>query len=91
MGVTSSCSLIDFVVLWLAVSIGMHAIPSIGDARSMWSQVFNLSGFSAAKAFVVPLAGIIYFLAFASFFWVDIIYGAAAVMLAPLVFVQTLA
>jgi hypothetical protein len=49
------------------------------------------SGFSAAKVFVVPLAGIIYLLAFASFFWVDVIYGAAVVMLAPLVFVQTLA
>jgi hypothetical protein len=91
LGVTGSSSLVDFIVLWLAVSIGMHAIPSIGDARSMWSQVFKVSGFSAAKVFVVPLPGIIYLLAFASFLWVDVIYGATVVMLAPLVFVQTLA
>jgi hypothetical protein len=57
----------------------------------MWSQVFKVAGFSAAKVFVVPLAGIIFF------------FGIRVVLLGrchlwgcrrdarPLVFVQALA
>ena len=27
------------VIVWLSISIGMHAIPSTGDAKSMWKEV----------------------------------------------------
>ena len=86
-----SLSAIDLLLAWVAISIGMHAIPSTGDAKSMWQQVFRASGLSFAKIFVVPLAGLIYLLAVGSFFWLDLIYGVAIVVAVPMILVQVLA
>ena len=33
--------LLDYFLIWLGVSIAMHAIPSTGDAKSMWQSVIG--------------------------------------------------
>ena len=42
----------DILLLWLAISIGMHAIPSTGDAQSMWRAVSGNRASLGAKLFV---------------------------------------
>jgi hypothetical protein len=86
----TSASPVDFILVWLAVSIGMHAFPSRVDAKSMWQQV-KASGSVVAKIFVVPLVGLIYVLSLASFFWADLIYGIGLVIGLPTLLVQVLA
>jgi hypothetical protein len=86
-----SLTAVDLLLAWVAISVGMHAIPSRGDARSMWSQVFHASGLSLAKIVVVPLAGLIYLLALGSVIWLDLAYGVAVVVALPMILVQVLA
>jgi hypothetical protein len=67
-----------YFLLWLGVSIGMHAFPSTqdaivlstqaGDAAKRWNPLAILS---------IPLAGVFVAANIMSFFWLDMIYGLA--------------
>lgn len=64
--------------LWLGVSIGMHAFPSTGDARNLWTHAREAAREGSALAwFSFPLVGFIYLANLASVFWFDAIYGIA--------------
>jgi Putative zincin peptidase len=67
--------LLDYLLIWLGVSIAMHAIPSTGDAKSLWQSV-KTPGISPLVRFIVaPVVGIIYLATIGRFFWLDLIYG----------------
>ncbi|MEB3293135.1 MAG: metalloprotease family protein [Synechococcales bacterium] len=68
---------------WLALSIAMHAFPSVGDAMSIWSAVWQKGTPIAAKLVGTPLVGIIFLGAFGSVFWLDLIYGMFVVFGLP--------
>ena len=68
-------SLIKIFILWLSISIGMHSIPSKGDAKSMWQAVSGKRGSIAAKLLVAPIVGFIYLMSLGSFIWLDLIYA----------------
>ena len=61
-------SFLDGVLIWLGVSIAMHAIPSIGDAKSMWMSVSGKNAPILATFVVGPIVGIIFLLALG---WTD--------------------
>jgi len=86
-----SGSLLDYFLIWLGVSIAMHAFPSTGDARSMLQAVQAEGTPSLTRILVFPLVGIIYLGAIGSFFWLDAIYGVFIAMALPNILVGILA
>ena len=82
---------LDILVLWVGISIAMHAIPSRGDAKSMWNSVSGARAGVLTKVVVGPLAALIYVMSIASIFWADLIYGVAICMAPPTILVHILA
>jgi len=78
-----------YLLIWLGVSIAMHAFPSTGDAQSMWNSVSE--GKSFTKYLVMPIVGLIYLGALGSMFWLDLIYGAGVAVGFPNLIVNLLA
>lgn len=74
------------VLYWLAVSIGMHAFPSTGDARSIWSAIWEKGTPILPRLVGTPVVGVIYLGAFGSIFWLDLAYGALLVLGVPAFF-----
>ena len=66
---------LDFLLIYLGVSIAMHAFPSTGDAASIWSMVKRDSTSPWIKIVAYPVVGLIYLGAIGSFFWLDLLYG----------------
>lgn len=75
---------LDVLLLYLAISIGMHAFPSLGDAGVIWDSVVkNPATAMHTKIVAVPIIGMIYIGALGSFVWLDAIYGVAVAMHLP--------
>ena len=75
--------LLDYVLIYLGVSIAMHAFPSTGDANSIWQMVKEEGTSIWVKLLAYPIVGLIYLGSLGSFFWLDLIYGAAVVIGLP--------
>lgn len=82
---------LDAVVFWLGLSVAMHAIPSRGDAKSMWSSVSGARSGILMKILVGPLAALIYVMSIASIFWADLFYGVAICLAPSIILVHILA
>lgn len=67
---------------WLAVSLGAHAFPSIGDAQSFWRQVRDRRHGLLGWIIGLSIAAFILLGSIASFFWLDILFGYAIALLA---------
>jgi hypothetical protein len=75
---------LNWLLLWLGVSIGMHAFPSTQDAKVLWTQAVSGAKQSNLLAIVsMPLVGVIYLANLLSFFWLDYFYGIAIGLLLP--------
>ncbi len=74
---------LDYVLIWLGVSIAMHAFPSTGDARSIWQTLKTRKTSLLTKLIAVPLVSLIYLGAISSFVWLDLAYGMMVAMLLP--------
>lgn len=67
-----------YVLLWLGISIGMHAFPSTGDAYGLYQRARKEASAGNILAMLsLPLVGIIYLANIGRIFWLDYIYGAA--------------
>ena len=86
-----AASTLDGILIWLGVSIAMHAIPSTGDARSMWQAVSGDRASLLAKVTVAPVVGLIFVLALGSVVWLDLIYGIGVSLALPKLLVAALA
>lgn len=82
---------IDIILMWLGISIAMHAIPSTGDAQSMWDAVFKKQTSILTKLSVAPIVGLIYLLSIGSVLWLDLVYGIIVSLLLPNLLVGALA
>lgn len=71
---------LDYLLLYLGVSIAMHAFPSTGDADVIWEQVKDKSIPVWAKIIGYPVVGLIYLGSLGSFFWLDLLYGVGVAM-----------
>ncbi|WP_343524821.1 hypothetical protein [Pedobacter sp.] len=86
-----SANVLDYLLMYLAISIGAHAFPSTGDANSLWNAVVKSKTTSwLSKIVVTPIVGFIYAGALGSFFWLDIIYGSAVAMGLPYLIIKFL-
>ncbi|GAA0530078.1 metalloprotease family protein [Chitinophaga japonensis] len=85
-------SFIDYLLLYLAVSIGMHAFPSTGDAQTMWNSLIRGADTPLwLKVITVPVVGIIYLGALGSFFWLDLLYGMGVSFGLPALLIKVMA
>jgi hypothetical protein len=67
---------LSYFLLWLGISIGMHAFPSIGDAQSLLAQAKQeVSSFHLLAVVTYPLVWAIYLANLLRFFWLDYLYG----------------
>lgn len=76
--------------VWLGLSIAMHAFPSTGDARSLWSSLWSSGSSWLGRMVGVPIVLVIYLGAIGSVFWLDLVYGLAVVALTPRLLVMLL-
>src|SRR5262252_2418383 len=60
---------LDYILMWQAVSIAMHAFPSTGDAKSIWAMVKKAETPAGVKLVATPIVGLIYAGAIGSFVW----------------------
>jgi hypothetical protein len=67
----------DYLLIYLGVSIAMHAFPSRGDAQSIINVMKEESISIWMKIVGWPVVGLIYIGSLGSFFWLDLIYGMA--------------
>ena len=83
---------LDYLLLYLALSIGMHAFPSTGDAKTMWQSLWHGDDTPKwLKVLTVPVVGIIYLGAIGSFFWLDLFYGMAVSFGLPALLIKMMA
>jgi hypothetical protein len=69
---------LNFFLLWLGVSIGMHAFPSTQDASVLWSQAGRAArSLNPLAVLSYPLVIVIYVANLGSIVWLDLIYGLA--------------
>lgn len=67
---------LDYILLYLGISVAMHAFPSTGDAKVLWDSVVKGDTSSRlSKIIVTPIVGFIYLGAMGSIVWLDFIYG----------------
>lgn len=74
----------NLIVLWLGISVLMHAFPSTGDAKSLVESVMKSKEVNIfVKILVAPFVGLIYLGAVGSIFWLDLGYAVAISFLLP--------
>jgi len=75
---------LSYVLLWLGVSIGMNAFPSIQDGRNLFRQARQaLRSFNALAILSMPLVGLLFLANVLSVFWFDYAYGLALALWLP--------
>ena len=73
-----------FVVLWLGISVLMHAFPSRQDGKVMVEQILNNSDVNIfIKILVAPIILLVYIGAFGSMLWLDLVYAIGIAILIP--------
>jgi len=77
-------NLLNLVILWLGISILMHAFPSKQDGQVMVDQILNNKDISVvAKILTAPIIFLVQIGAFGTIVWLDLIYAMAVAMLLP--------
>ena len=71
----NSGGILDYILIYLGVSIAMHAFPSSGDADSIWSQVKEKETPLWVKFLGYPIVGLIYLASIGRYVWLDLLYG----------------
>ena len=74
---------LDYLLIYLGVSIAMHAFPSRGDANVIWNAIKEEDTPLWIRIIGYPVVGLIYLGALGSFFWLDLLYGVAVAVGLP--------
>ncbi len=69
---------LSYFLIWLGVSIGMHAVPSNVDANAIFNQAKEKIKTGNLLAIIsFPIIGAIYLFNILRFVWADLFYGVA--------------
>jgi hypothetical protein len=69
---------LSYFLMWLGVSIGMHAVPSNQDAKNLYEQAKEKVKENNILALIsFPIVGLIYLFNILRFIWADLAYGVA--------------
>ena len=77
-----------YLLIYLGVSIAMHAFPSTGDANSIVSTLREPDTKLYIRIIGYPLVGLIYIGSLGSMFWLDLIYGVGVAVGLPKLFIS---
>lgn len=67
---------LSYFLMWLGVSIGMHAIPSDQDASNVYEQAkVKIKDKNILALLSFPLVGLIYLFNILRVVWADLLYG----------------
>ena len=67
---------LSYFLMWLGVSIGMHAIPSTQDANNMWEDAkTHVKSLNLLAIVTFPLVIVIYVFNVLRILWADLAYG----------------
>ncbi|NIM04841.1 MAG: DUF3267 domain-containing protein [Armatimonadetes bacterium] len=83
-------TVLDYILVWLGVSIAMHAFPSVADAKSIWQAIWSEGTPTLTRLMVTPVVGLIYLGALGSFLWLDLAYGVVLAVGFPYLLVSLL-
>jgi predicted small integral membrane protein len=72
-----NANIFHYILIYLGVSIAMHAFPSTGDAQSILAAIKDPGTKLLTKIVGYPLIGLIYIGSIGSFIWLDLVYGIA--------------
>ena len=81
---------LEYLLMYLGISIAMHAFPSTGDANSIWRALNDKDTNLLVKVVGFPIVGLIYVGAIGSFFWLDLIYGYCVAIELPKIIISHL-
>lgn len=70
-----NATFIDYLLIYLSISIAMHAFPSTGDADVIREVIAEKETPVWLKILGYPLVGLIYLGSIGSFIWLDLLYG----------------
>lgn len=69
---------LSLLLMWVGLSIGMHAFPSNQDAKNLVAHASEAARSGNILAIIsFPLVGLIFVANLLTFFWFDLIYGVA--------------
>ncbi|MEW6365383.1 MAG: DUF3267 domain-containing protein [Acidobacteriota bacterium] len=69
---------LNYVLMWLGISIGMHAFPSTQDARNLWNHAkMEVKTMNPLALLSFPLVILIFIANILSVVWLDHLYGFA--------------
>ncbi|MDR5587049.1 MULTISPECIES: metalloprotease family protein [Clostridium] len=81
-------NLLNLFLVWIGISILMHAFPSKVDAENMIESILKNKEVSIIfKILVTPVIGLIYIGAYGSIVWLDLIYAIVISILLPQILV----
>ena len=63
------------IFMWLGISIAMHAFPSTGDAKTLWSATERHSKNKPLLKIFYLIAGFLYLGSLLRVLWLDVIYA----------------
>lgn len=67
---------LSYFLMWLGISIGMHAVPSTQDANNMWEDAkMHVKSFNLLAIVTFPLVIVIYIFNVLRVIWADLAYG----------------
>lgn len=67
---------LSFLWLWLGVAVALHAIPSTGDAQSLFRTSVDRWWWNPLKIIGLPFVGLLYILNFLKKYKIDFVYVA---------------
>ncbi len=83
---------LSYALIWLGISIGMHAFPSNQDASQLWHAAAQAArNFHPLAILSFPLVIAVYVANVLRFFWFDLIYGVAVGLGLPLLLLKQIA
>jgi hypothetical protein len=74
------------LLLWLGVSVALHAFPSLDDATSLLESIWTRPSDFLVRFVITILGGLMVVGAFGAFFLVDLAYGILMAWLLPRLF-----
>lgn len=87
----NNANFLHYILIYLGVSIAMHAFPSTGDAAVIMNEIKKEDTKPLTKLIGYPVIGLIYLGSLGSMIWLDFVYGLAVAIGIPNLIIHWLA
>jgi hypothetical protein len=77
------------IFAWAGVSVAMHALPSVGDAQTIWKSIWTKGAPLLSRFVGTPVVIVIWVGALGSVVWLDALYGVIIAVMFPMAILDT--